>query len=185
MQEPRKLSLVTSLQGGRPKNRISILGGRKVMFYYPKPSNSLWCSSTHLFQAYKELFILGRGGRKVKLTVHLQPVSKLKWVERYLHSPIRLHGMHRENIFYAISRAGQFVRSAASCKHNYNEFRHSDFKTFLFMAHYEIYHTFLHNIFVQILYWSQPQNFHVTRFELLWQHGIKSRCTSVELHTTG
>jgi hypothetical protein len=41
----------------------------------------------------QRFFSWRQSGRGVKLTTHLYPVPMSRMVERYLHSPIRLHGM--------------------------------------------------------------------------------------------
>jgi hypothetical protein len=66
---------------------------RGVGFRFPVGTKFLiWDPSSLLHSKYQGLFPRGNSGGSVKLTIHLNPVLRLRMVQLYLYSRIRLHG---------------------------------------------------------------------------------------------
>jgi hypothetical protein len=62
-------------------------------FSSPQRADRLWSPSRLSSNEHRRRFLWRSSGRGVKLTTHLQLISKSRMVELYLHSPIRLHGV--------------------------------------------------------------------------------------------
>jgi hypothetical protein len=65
----------------------------ETFFCTPQRSEWLWGPFSLVPNGYRGFFPQGDGGRDVNLTAHLHLVPRLRTVELYLHSLIRLHGV--------------------------------------------------------------------------------------------
>ena len=84
-----------SLRAGRPRN--SSPGRVKNVFHVIQTGSGAYPAS--YIMGTWELLSLGYSGRGVKLTTHLQLVLRSQYVDIYIRSPIRLHGVvkHRDS----------------------------------------------------------------------------------------
>jgi len=95
--------IATRLKGGQLKSRGSNGTGGKKLFPSPKRPHLFWGSSTLILSGCLGLFPQERNGHVVNLTTHLCLWPSYEQVELYLHSPMFLYGVYRDNIAFTFT----------------------------------------------------------------------------------